>query len=488
MAEEALVDTESSVHDQWGQICSQLKNEVGETAFESWLKPLTPGTFNNGVMNICVPTRFMRNWVITHYSERIHKIWEKKNPAIREVNFVVQAMQESGVATAGTGMYTPSCRSLLKKISSSPAPQNIYQSGVNSLNANSNEFVAENTDQSLSVPLNPQFTFDNFVVGKTNEFAYAAARKVAESRNVSFNPLFLYSGVGLGKTHLMHAIAWHIKQQDPTRNIVYLSAEKFMYKFVRALRYKDTTAFKEQFRSVDVLMVDDVQFMGGKDTTQEEFFYTFNSLIEEGRQIIISADKSPSDLEGIEARLKSRLGCGLVADIHPTDFDLRIGILNNKAKQLGVDLPLPVAEFLAQKITSNIRELEGALRRVVAHSQLLSDHEITLDMTQDVLKDMLRSYDRRTTIDEIQKKVAEYFNISVKEMQSSRRARTVARPRQVAMYLAKQLTSRSLPEIGRKFDRDHTTVMHAVRKVEELILEDSSVAENVDALRRLVDA
>ena len=488
MAEEALLDTDNSVQDQWGQICSQLKGEVGETAFESWLKPLTPGSFNNGVMNICVPTRFMRNWVITHYSERIHKIWEKKNPAIREINFVVQAVQENGAASAGTGMYTPSCRSLLKKISSSPAPQNIYQSGINSLNANSNEFIAGNTDQSISVPLNPQFTFDNFVVGKTNEFAYAAARKVAESRNVSFNPLFLYSGVGLGKTHLMHAIAWHIKQQDPTRNIVYLSAEKFMYKFVRTLRYKDTTAFKEQFRSVDVLMVDDVQFMGGKDTTQEEFFYTFNSLIEEGRQIIISADKSPADLEGIETRLRSRLGCGLVADIHPTDFDLRIGILENKARQLGVELPQKVSEFLAQKITSNIRELEGALRRVVAHSQLLSDKEITLDMTQDVLKDMLRSYDKRTTIDEIQKKVAEYFNISVKEMQSSRRARTVARPRQIAMYLAKQLTSRSLPEIGRKFDRDHTTVMHAVRKVEELVLEDSSLAENVDTLRRILEA
>lgn len=481
MAEEAI-NNNSSVQEQWGQICSQLKVEVGETAFDSWLKPLTPGAFNDGIMNICVPTRFMRNWVITHYSDRIHKIWEKKNPAIKSVNFVVQAVQDES-----KGLYNPSCRSLLKKISSSPAPQNIYQSGLNSVLANSNEFQA-NTDQSLSVPLNPQYTFDNFVVGKTNEFAYAAARKVAESRNVSFNPLFLYSGVGLGKTHLMHAIAWHIKQQDPTRNIVYLSAEKFMYKFVRALRYKDTTAFKEQFRSVDVLMVDDVQFMGGKDTTQEEFFYTFNSLIEEGRQIIISADKSPADLEGIEARLKSRLGCGLVADIHPTDFDLRIGILENKARQLGIELPQKVSEFLASKITSNIRELEGALRRVIAHSQLLSDKEITLDMTQDVLKDMLRSYDKRTTIDEIQKKVAEHFNISVKEMQSSRRARTVARPRQIAMYLAKQLTSRSLPEIGRKFDRDHTTVMHAVRKVEELILEDASLAENVDALRRTLES
>ena len=470
MAEEATT-INNSVQDQWGQICSQLKTEVGDTAFDSWLKPLTPGSFNDGVMNICVPTRFMRNWVITHYSDRIHKIWEKKNPEIKSVNFVVQAVQDEA-----KGLYNPSCRSLLKKISSSPSPSNIYQSGINSVLANSNDFQAGNdSQQSLSVPLNPQYTFDNFVVGKTNEFAYAAARKVAESRNVSFNPLFLYSGVGLGKTHLMHAIAWHIKQQDPTRNIVYLSAEKFMYKFVRALRYKDTTAFKDQF-------------MGGKDTTQEEFFYTFNSLIEEGRQIIISADKSPADLEGIETRLKSRLGCGLVADIHPTDFDLRIGILENKARQLGIELPQKVAEFLAQKITSNIRELEGALRRVIAHSQLLSDKEITLDMTQDVLKDMLRSYDKRTTIDEIQKKVAEHFNISVKEMQSSRRARTVARPRQIAMYLAKQLTSRSLPEIGRKFDRDHTTVMHAVRKVEELILEDASLAENVDALRRTLES
>lgn len=479
MAEKGL-HKENTVHEQWGQICNQLRVEVGDTAFDSWLKPLTPGTFSDGVMNICVPTRFMRNWVITHYSDRIHKIWEKQNPEIKGVNFIVQTINEET-----KGLHNPSCRSLLKKISSSPAPQSLYKLSNPSFE-NVVEFSGQN--ESLSVPLNPGYTFDSFVVGKTNEFAYAAARKVAESRSVSFNPLFLYSGVGLGKTHLMHAIAWHIKNQDPNRNIVYLSAEKFMYKFVRALRYKDTAAFKEQFRSVDVLMVDDVQFMGGKDTTQEEFFYTFNSLIEEGRQIIISADKSPADLEGIEARLKSRLGCGLVADIHPTDFDLRIGILESKARELGVEIPTKVAEFLAQKITSNIRELEGALRRVIAHSQLLSNKEITLDMTQDVLKDMLRSFDRRTTIDEIQRKVAEHFNISVKEMQSSRRARNVARPRQIAMYLAKQLTSRSLPEIGRKFDRDHTTVMHAVRKVEELMMEEVCLAENVETLRRMLEA
>ncbi len=477
MAEEAI-NNNISVHEQWGQICSQLKLEFGETAFDSWLKPLSIGSFNDGVMNICVPTAFMKNWVITHYSDRIHKIWENKNPDIKKVNFVVQ--------TVNTLAKTNQDTSLLKKIVSTPTPPNFYAS--NYMNAvNFNEYVRPEGSSQLSAPLNPNYTFDSFVVGKTNEFAYAAARKVAESKNVSFNPLFLYSGVGLGKTHLMHAIAWHIRKQDPTRNVIYLSAEQFLYKFVKALRYKDTTAFKEQFRAVDVLMVDDVQFMSNKGSTQEEFFYTFNSLIEEGRQIIISADKSPSDLEGIEAHLKSRLNSGLVADIHPTDFDLRTGILNYKARQMGIELPEKVAEFLAQKITSNIRELEGSLRRIVAHSQLLSNKEITLDMTQDVLKDMLRSIDRKTTIDEIQKKVAEYFNISVKELQSSRRARTVARPRQIAMYLAKQLTSRSLPEIGRKFDRDHTTVMHAVRKVEELIVEDISLADNINDLRRALE-
>lgn len=479
MAEEAIINNEVSVQDQWGQICSQLKMEFGETAFDSWLKPLSVGSFNDGIMNICVPTAFMKNWVITHYSDRIHKIWENKNPEIKKVNFVVQSVNVQTSHNTDT--------SFLKKIVSTPTPQNIYASHSTNV-ININEYIRPEGASQLSAPLNPNYTFENFVVGKTNEFAYAAARKVAESKNVSFNPLFLYSGVGLGKTHLMHAIAWHIKKQDPKRNVIYLSAEQFLYKFVKALRYKDTAAFKEQFRSVDVLMVDDVQFMSNKGSTQEEFFYTFNSLIEEGRQIIISADKSPSDLEGIEAHLKSRLNSGLVADIHPTDFDLRVGILNAKAKQMGIELPEKVTEFLAQKITSNIRELEGSLRRITAHSQLLSNKEITLDMTQDVLKDMLRSIDRKTTIDEIQKKVAEYFNISVKELQSSRRARTVARPRQIAMYLAKQLTSRSLPEIGRKFDRDHTTVMHAVRKVEELIVEDASLAENVNDLRRALES
>lgn len=483
MAEEALVSENRSIDSQWEQICGQLKMEFGETAFDSWLKPLTVGEFNDGVMNICAPTAFMKNWVVTHYSERINKIWEQQNPEIKKINFVVHA---------GFNNRRSTDTSLLKKISSTPTPQNIYGGNINSSSFGlvSGPSVVNDSSKAAnnSAFPNPNYTFENFVVGKTNEFAFAAAKKVAESKNVSFNPLFLYSSVGLGKTHLMHSIIWHIKKNNPNRNVVYLTAEQFVYKFVKALRYKDTTAFKEQFRSVDVLMVDDFQFMGNKGTTQEEFFHTFSSLVGEGKQVIIAADKSPTDLEGIEDRLKSRLVGGLVVDIMPTDFDLRMGILKKKAELLDINLPPKVAEFLAQKITSNIRELEGSLTRVVAaHSLLLSGKEITLDMTQDVLKDMLRSIDRKTTIDEIQKKVAEHFNISVKELQSSRRARTVARPRQVAMYLAKQLTSRSLPEIGRKFDRDHTTVMHAVRKVEELIIEDQSLAENIEILRRTLE-
>ncbi len=347
-------------------------------------------------------------------------------------------------------------------------------------------------DKDVGAALDPRFTFENFVVGKPNELAHAAARRVAEaaagpSRNVPYNPLFLYGGVGLGKTHLMHAIAWHIRREYPSRRVIYLSAEKFMYQFIRALRFKDTMAFKEQFRSVDVLMIDDVQFISGKDSTQEEFFHTFNALVDQNRQIVISADKSPSDLEGMEERLKSRLGWGLVADLHPTTYELRLGILQAKAEQMKTPVPPKLLEFLAHKITSNVRELEGALNRIFAHTQLVG-RAITLEGAQEVLHDLLRANDRRVTIDEIQKRVAEHYNIRLADMHSARRARAVARPRQVAMYLCKQLTPRSLPEIGRKFGgRDHTTVMHAVRKIEELRTADRSLAEDIELLRRMLE-
>jgi chromosomal replication initiator protein len=346
-------------------------------------------------------------------------------------------------------------------------------------------------DKAQLLALDHRFVFENFVVGKPNELAHAAARRVAEAcacpgNPVPFNPLFLYGGVGLGKTHLMHAVAWHVRKHAFDRKIIYLSAEKFMYQFIRALRFKSTMDFKEQFRSVDLLMIDDVQFIIGKESTQEEFFHTFNALVDENRQIVISADKSPSDLEGMEERMRSRLGWGLVADLHPTTYELRLGILQSKAEQGGLRIPPKVMEFLAHKIASNVRELEGALNRISAHMQLVG-RDITLESVQEVLHDLLRSNERRITIDEIQKKVAEHFNIKLGEMTSDRRARAVARPRQVAMYLAKQLTTRSLPQIGRKFGgRDHTTVMHAVRKIEELTRTDPSLAEDVELLRRML--
>jgi len=450
----------------WGRVRDRLRAEIGDAEFKSWLSPLDLCTVDGGKAVIGVPTRFMGDWVRRHYLDRITALLGQEFKDLCSVEIMVKkasSNRSQGVqATNGGGAPSPSRTGRRR--------------------------AAEAADGDFGAPLDPRFTFDNFVIGKSNEFAHAAARRVAEANQVHFNPLFLYGGVGLGKTHLMHAIAWHIRERDPSRRVIYLSAEKFMYQFIRALRYQDTMTFKEQFRSVDVLMIDDVQFISGRETTQEEFFHTFNALVDQNRQVVISADKSPSDLEGMKERLRSRLGWGLVADIHQTDYELRLSILANKAEHLGAEVPLKVLEFLAHKITSNVRELEGALNRVVAHATLVG-RDISLETTQDVLHDLLRANDRRVTIEEIQKQVAAHFNIRITDMHSPRRARAVARPRQVAMYLAKQLTTRSLPEIGRKFGgRDHTTVMHAVRRIEELRATDSGFSEDVDLLRRMLES
>jgi chromosomal replication initiator protein len=452
---------------QWARVRGRLREEFGEAAFRSWLKSMTLAEVDENRVRIGVPTRFLRDWVAAHYADRVRALWNAENAAVTAVEIFVSG---GGAAQA--------------EAASSPAPA-----------AREKETAAAgeaSEDKEIGAALDPRFTFENFVVGKPNELAHAAARRVAESsvgpgRSVPFNPLFLYGGVGLGKTHLMHAIAWHIRTHDPSRKLIYLSAEKFMYQFIRALRFKDTMAFKGQFRSVDVLMIDDVQFISGKDSTQEEFFHTFNALVDQNRQVIVSADKSPSDLEGMEERMRSRLGWGLVADIHPTTYELRLGILQAKAEQQRMQIPIKVLEFLAHKITSNVRELEGALNRIIAHAQLVG-RAIAIESAQEVLHDLLRANDRRVTIDEIQKRVAEHYNIRLADMHSARRARAVARPRQVAMYLCKQLTPRSLPEIGRKFGgRDHTTVMHAVRKIEELRANDRTLAEDIELLRRMLE-
>lgn len=443
--------------DLWGEVHADMRQEFGEAIFRSWLKPLTLQAFYHGTMEVSVPTRFMRDWIQNHYAERILEMATNKNAEVKRLQIVVV---QNAI------------------IEDFDAPEEKKPSNANDKTALLKEI------EEISSPLDQRFTFDSFVVGKPNALAHAAARRVVETNGVPFNPLFIYGGVGLGKTHLMHAIAHQIKQDAPEKVVMYLSAEKFMYQFVRALRANETMNFKEIFRSVDVLMMDDIQFIAGKESTQEEFFHTFNALVDQNKQIIISADKSPSDLTGVDERLRSRLAWGLVADIHPTTYDLRLGILQSKRAQLEANVPDSVLEFLALKVTSNIRELEGALNRIVAHSDVAGS-TIDLESTQEVLQDLLRAHDRRITIDEIQRKVAEHYNLRMADMHSSRRARNVARPRQVAMYLAKQLTARSLPEIGRKFGgRDHTTVMHAVRKVEELIESDAQIAQDTDIIRR----
>ncbi len=450
-----------SLSAQWARIRGRLRAEYGEAAYRSWLKPLTLMGYADGRIRISAPTRFMCDWVQSQYGERLARLWKAENDEITGVDIILDSGGQSAAIPSADAAASASPTTV-------PAAAPVM------------------ADADIGAPLDPRFTFGNFIVGKPNELAFAAARRVAEANAVPFNPLFLYGGVGLGKTHLMHAIAWQIRETRPDRRVIYLSAEKFMYQFIRALRYKDTVAFKEQFRSVDVLMIDDVQFIAGKDSTQEEFFHTFNALVDQNHQVIISADKSPNDLD-MEDRMKSRLGWGLVADIHPTTYELRLGILQAKAEQLDTPIPQKVLEFLAHKITSNVRELEGALNRIGAYAKLVG-RPVTLENTQDVLHDILRANDRKVTIEEIQKRVAEHFNIRLSEMYSARRARAVARPRQVAMYLSKQLTARSLPEIGRKFGgRDHTTVMHAVRKVDELRSLDSNFAEDIELLRRMLE-
>jgi chromosomal replication initiator protein len=455
---------------QWARVRGRLREEVGEVEYRTWLKQMTLADASEDEVTIVLPTRFLRDWVRAHYGDRLRALWAAENGRIRRVELRIGAPQ--------TGLAEPVAV---------PAPIVAASASETArLDAGRSDPRAE-----LAGPLDPRFTFGSFVVGKPNEFAYACARRVAEGGPVAgfnLNPLFLYGGVGLGKTHLMHAIAWAIRERQTARSVVYMSAEKFMYRFIAAIRSHSGVEFKETLRGVDVLMIDDLQFLIGKDSTQEEFFHTFNALVDAGRQIVVSADKSPSDLSGIEERLRTRLGCGTVADIHATTYELRIGILQAKAALQGVTVPQKVMEFMAHKITTNVRDLEGALNRVVAHAQLVG-RPITLESTQEVLHDLLRAHDRRVTIEEIQKRVAEHFSIRLTDMSSARRARAVARPRQIAMFLAKQLTSRSLPEIGRKFgNRDHTTVMHACARVAELMQKDPALAEDVELLRRMLES
>ena len=450
--------------DHWGEIKERLLKTVGQNNYTTWIEPLVPGAVEDGIVTLNVPTNFFGNYVSQNFSDLIlHEINTAGTDATR-LNFALN-QQPSPAAEK-------------------PAPAARQTTAAVKPAANT---------QLSTAPLDPRFSFDNFVVGKPNELAHAAARRVAEGGPVTFNPLFLYGGVGLGKTHLMHAIARELHARKPEMNVLYLSAEQFMYRFVQALRDRKMMDFKEIFRSVDVLMVDDVQFIAGKDSTQEEFFHTFNALVDQHKQIIISADRAPGEIKDLEDRVKSRLQCGLIVDLHPTDYELRLGILQSKVEVQRKTYPdLEVAdgvlEFLAHRITSNVRVLEGALTRLFAFASLVG-REIDMGLTQDCLADVLRASERKISVEEIQRKVSDHYNIRLSDMIGPKRLRSYARPRQVAMYLCKQMTSRSLPEIGRRFGgRDHTTVMHGVRRIEELKVSDGQIAEDLELLRRALES
>ena len=450
--------------DKWGSVRQRLLKTVGQNNYTTWIEPLELQNLNDGIAVFSVPTNFMGNYVGQNFSDLI----------LHELNMSGEHVQRLAFNVAVNSSVRPKV-----------AQQPLFEVVHNSNDTDSNDSLidangeiqvreknatvvkktqaAESTTVSTkeplealqAAPLDPRFTFNTFVVGKPNELAHAAARRVAEAGPVTFNPLVLYGGVGLGKTHLMHAIAWELTRSNPDLNVLYLSAEQFMYRFVQALRERKMMDFKHLFRSVDVLMVDDVQFIAGKDSTQEEFFHTFNALVDQNKQIIISADRAPGEIKELEDRVKSRLQCGLVVDLHPTDYELRLGILQTKVQQHRRTFPdLQIAdgvlEFLAHRISTNVRVLEGALTRLFAFASLVG-REIDMELTQDCLADVLRASERKITVEEIQRKVSEYYNIRMSDIIGPKRLRSYARPRQVAMYLCKQLTSRSLPEIGRRF-------------------------------------
>ncbi|SMF61256.1 chromosomal replication initiator protein DnaA [Allosphingosinicella indica] len=452
---------ESAVAIAWESIRTGLRRDCGARTFDGWLRPITLGAFDDysGTLTLELPSQFMADWVRSHFAERLALAWRATLPAVRHVQVSVSASAPKTAASAEIPAPEPE------------APRGPAQDGL------------------FALSLEPRYRFEGFVVGKANEVAFNAAKTLATAENVAFNPLFLHGGTGRGKTHLLHAIGHEFRARRPDAKIVYMSAEKFMVEFVAALRANDTIRFKQQLRSADLLMIDDVQFIAGKESTQEEFFHTMNEIISAGRRLVISSDRAPQDLDGIEPRILSRLSWGLVADINAADFELRYNIILRKLETLpDVTVPAEVVNFLAKRISSNVRELEGALNRIAAYAAM-QNRTIDLDFVEEVLANILRANQRRISIDEIQGKVSDHYRIRKAEMTSARRAREVARPRQVAMYLSKQLTPRSLPEIGRRFGgRDHTTVIHAVRQIEKLRAQDAELDADIRLLMRQLES
>jgi chromosomal replication initiator protein len=444
----------------WEAIRAGLRRDCGARTFDGWLKPAELGSFDpdSGALELVMPSKFMADWVRSHFGERLQLAWKTTLPIVREVRIV-----------ACEGGPRPAPLLILEE---EPSP-------------------AERAAAAAVHPrpnFDPRYNFSTFVIGKANEVAATAARTLAEADTVTFNPLFVHGGTGRGKTHLLHAIGQRFLELRPDALVVSMSAEKFMVEFVRAIRENDTIGFKSRLRSADLLLIDDVQFIAGKESTQEEFFHTMNEIITAGRRLVITSDRAPQDLDGIAPRILSRLSWGLVADINQADLELRYNIILAKLGALpGVSMPGEVVQFLAKRLTASIRELEGALNRIAAYA-MMTGRAIDIAFVEEVLANVLRANQRRISIDEIQTQVAEHYRIRKAEMTSARRAREVARPRQVAMYLSKQLTPKSLPDIGRRFGgRDHTTVIHAVRQIEKLRAMDPEIDAAIRLLTRQLE-
>lgn len=454
----AISTNQPSANALWEQIKIQLSKQLGSATFKSWFMPLQCVAFEAGVLRLSAPTKFIADWIEGHYVAKIKAVSPVKLVDIKIVVIRPTELQTLAIAAEKAALV--------------PAPET---AGVV-------DFAEYNS--SISSRIDPRFRFDNFVVAQSNRLAQAAALRVAQmGADSGFNPLFLQSGVGLGKTHLMHAIANYCAEKSPEKKVIYLSAEKFLHSFIRSLRDKKALEFKEELRSADILMIDDFQFICGKKSTQEEFFHTFDALVDDGKQLVISCDRCPSEFENLPERLRSRLGSGLVADIAAADYELRLQILQKKTQQSGQVVADDVLQFLADKIASNVRELEGALNRVTARAQLVGA-EISIATTTEFLADLLKISPKKLSVDAIVTKVAVHYGISEAQLMSKSRAQQIANARQVAIFLAKKLTQKSYPEIGRMFaGRDHSTIIHSCKKVESLMLISSSFSAEIEALQ-----
>ena len=475
----------------WSQCQSQLRDELPEQQYNTWIRPLTvhaPSSSRDDgvVVQLVAPNRFIEDWVKNKFFARIEQLFSDFGGQGISLGVVGAAKSQSNNAAIKSPFLAG------KQVVNKAVSDHVeFDAGSSNNDQQDAKFIVDApvlitsaAESSLKTNLNNNFTFGSFVEGKSNQLAFAAAQQVAENPGGSYNPLFIYGGVGLGKTHLMHAVGNALRAEKPDAKIVYLHSERFVADMVKALQLKAIDEFKRFYRSVDALLIDDIQFFAGKERSQEEFFHTYNALLEGGQQMILTCDRYPKEIDGVEERLKSRFGWGLTVAVEPPELETRAAILINKAEQVGMALSKDAAFFIAQRIRSNVRELEGALKRVMAHAQF-TGRTIDIDLIRESLKDLLALQDKLVTIDNIQRVVADYYKLKMSDLLSKRRSRSVARPRQVAMSIAKELTNHSLPEIGESFGgRDHTTVLHACRKVKELEGTDREVQRDLKNLYR----